>query len=565
MHIDALRACRALILGTPFVLFSCASLSGGPSQAGLLASPIQSVSIRAAENIVFEISPAIELLAGIQSKTSWIRNGNGASELGPYAGALSAFFSAYRDDEAVRRSQAFTDVGFTYDAPPAFALALGERFEPPVEGWSPYLRGRARGAAKLEAFRRSFVALARKSDFADFFEKRRPDYERWLKKAAAGAQAERVAAWLGAFYGSKDNPVYHFVLAPAMFPSGGYGFSRTIVEGAEKRLHIYQVVRADPSGSEEPALPSGLLLAELGLHEFGHSFVNPAIGDRFAETRDRRLEALFLPVQKTMKAMAYGHTVPFLNELVLRAAVIHGRRDLGFIEEGEVPAALERERQLGFYCVGAVYEALKDYSARKDIYPTFDSFAPELLARLAADSERLLAERERAAAELLPLAGFREDFEGQPMADGLPAGWAAKVGASILKDGGSSRVLIEAEGALSSRASLRLSSDASDSRWQYVYKPVAVQSGTLGLRCLARPTEVRAEGGQYENCYVGFLILNKNGKKEFKVRGFSGTEPTTAIEILAEINPARVESIEVVIFLSMSGDFRVDDIEVGYR
>ena len=63
-------------------------------------------------------------------------------------------------------------------------------------------------------------------------------------------------------------------------------------------------------------------LEQLSLHEWGHSFVNPALEKDSRQVRT--LDKLFIPVKERMAQMAYPHVEIFFNEQVLRAAVVVG-------------------------------------------------------------------------------------------------------------------------------------------------------------------------------------------------------------------------------------------------
>lgn len=72
-----------------------------------------------------QYSPEMELLGGVLSQTSWIKNHGPAGFGNEYFRALQTFFAPYKNHEAVRIAEALTKSGFTYDAPPGFVCHLG--------------------------------------------------------------------------------------------------------------------------------------------------------------------------------------------------------------------------------------------------------------------------------------------------------------------------------------------------------------------------------------------------------------------------------------------------------
>jgi hypothetical protein len=527
-------------------------------------------SIRLADNIVFEIDARIELLAGVQSQTSWVgEDGRPPQRENSYFKALQARFAPLAKGKAAKASQAFTDIGFTFDAPCAMVLRLdgGEAFRSPAEGWSEYLRTRAKGEARLEAFRAALAEAYDASSFSSFFAEREGDYRRWLTQASEGFDAKGLSAWLEAFYGASSPPVYHFVFAPAMFPGGGYGFSRTIGSGASQRLHVYQIVRAQGAPDGEPGFPSGPALASLGLHEFGHSFVNPAIEPGLD---DSRLEKIYAPVAAKMKSQAYGTVSAFYNELVIRAATIVGMRDLDLIDEKGMRAEARGQRRLGFYPIERVIALLEQYQAKRSAYPDFASFAPVLLEALASEADAIQAEGAMdgfggvAKASLPPVAVFSEGFEKASGAKGLPAGFAIDVGAQI-SGGNGVETRITLDSGASGGTSLRLEADANTTVFASLHKPIAVKKGKLTLSYSAKGEGIRTEEGQYGGSYVGFIMVDKDGKKHFAVQLHAGSFSWEEYSVSKEIDPRQVASIDFAVFLNESGKLWVDDVKVAYE
>ncbi len=545
------------------VLASCSTARDGARPE----RPLPEFSIELAEDIIFEVDPRIELLAGVQSMTSWVRDGGsprGAD--GAYYSALRSRFAPLAKGRAVKASQALTDRGFTYDAPPTMALSLdgGEAFDAPAEGWSSYLKGRAGGARRLENFRIALGEAYDASGFRGFLSEHEVEYRRWIEEASAGFDAKAIPSWLEKFYGPSTKPVYHFVFAPAMFPGGGYGFSRLAGKGAGARLQVYQIVRAQGSGADGSSpFPSGKELAALGLHEFGHSFVNPALEKGSA---DPRLARIFAPVAAKMRSMAYGQVPVFLNELVLRAATVMGRKALGLIAPERVASELESERAEGFYPIARVYAMLEEYEADRARYPDFSGFGPVVLERLASEADAILAEGGRdnfggtGLAGPRPVDSFSEGFEG---GDPLKA-FALDVGSRI--DGGkgmSSTAAIDASEPGS--ASLRLEADADTSSWRWLHRPIAVRKGVLTLSYRCKGEAIRKEAGQFGGSYVGFVVEGTDGNKRFAVRMHSGSFPWGEYSLQESIDPRKVASIEFAAFLNESGRMWLDDVEAGYR
>jgi hypothetical protein len=533
------------------------------------ARPLPSFSKTVADDIVFEIDARIELLAGVQSMTSWVSGARGPVTRNAYFEELKSAFAPFSSGAAVRKSEALAKRGFTYDAPPAMAVSLdgGEAFDAPTEGWSEYLKGRAGGASALERMRTSLADAYDAAGFRSFLEAHAAVYRRWIDAASDGFDAKSVSAWLEKFFGFAARPVYHFVFAPAMFPGGGYGLKREISEGGTKRLHLYQIVRAQGSSDGDPGFPSGKALAALALHEFGHSFIKTALEKApIAQS----LVRIYNPVEKKMRNMSYGTPSSFYNELLVRAAAILGARDLGLTSANGVEGKIRTEELSGFYPIRRVIALFEEYSAGRGEHRDFDSFAPVLLGRLAERSEEIVAE-----GASMRLAGwddgkapattsFKENFDG--MVDGeLPRGFAVGAGSYLMgAEGGQSRISID-RAAAAGGAALRLDADASTSCFLILRRPIAVKSGELTARFNAGGECIRKESFQYGGSYVGFILTDSSGKASFVVRPLSGSFGRETFKLEATVDPRRIAEIDFAILLNESGTLWVDDIEVGYR
>jgi hypothetical protein len=337
-------------------------------------------------NIYAEILPRMELLAGVLSHTSWmeLRGPRGAGN--QYFQALHEFLLPYKEHEAMRIAESLTRKKFVYDAPPHFMLHLSPLPELRVQHeYSEYVSQRARGRANLEMFRVALQDLGEQSDFLAFFEQQRPLFERILHDTVNGFDATVLTNWMETFYGWSGHE-FHIVLAPAMFPSGGYG---VIVETNSGPL-IYQVLR-DMGTGDVPEFQTGSSLTNLTLHEFSHSFVNPSIRQYSSLIQQYALHDLFTPVEKMMNKQAYDTTRTFLNETVVRAVSSLAIYDL-YGDDRRFQGLITYQEQRGFYLTRFTIEQLQYYQQHRALYARFDDFIPYLLQQYGTQKEHLLSE-----------------------------------------------------------------------------------------------------------------------------------------------------------------------------
>ena len=364
-----------LLLMVMVTLSTCLNASTGYEPVSLPDLP---------SNLHIEIKPEIELLAGVLSQTSWIKvRGPYKGEGNGYFRELKNFFAPYKNHKAVKIAEELTKKGFTYDAPVGFVLSLGPLpYLDPVNGYSEYLVERAGGSRDLENFRQELVKLAKESNFMEFYRKHYSELDNLLSASTGEFDGIRVITWLQKFFGAKGDE-YCLVLAPGMFPGGGYGVT---VETRDGKKIVYEVARENGFSEKLPEFQSGIDLEWLTLHEWGHSFVNPAL----AKYPDgiRQLTSLFTPVADRMNAMAYGTLETFFNEEVLRAVQLTALPEL--FHSLDYNMALMNEKSAGFYLTDFTVEQLRYYQKNREKYSTFTDFVPYLLESYQKNTQELL-------------------------------------------------------------------------------------------------------------------------------------------------------------------------------
>ena len=335
-----------------------------------------------------QITPEVELLAGVLSQTTWIdRKGIGPEGDGNYYfQELNNLFEEYNDHKAVKIAQELTDRGFTFDAPLGFIVTLGSlpELEPKAE-YSEYLVGRAEpnnlldrifgpdGQKILEDFRLALIDLAEELKFASFFNQYRDDFKVYLDDAMENFDAGRKINWLSEFTGIDTENEYYTILTPAMFPGGGYGPSVELPDGS---YQFYQIVREKGSSQQEPEFPTGISFNQLTLHEWGHSFIDPAV-EAHSEYILEYLTDHFLKVEESMNSQAYSSPMIFFREQILRAVTTVASGEL--YGEKYYYEELEHHIERDFHLTEVTIEMIEKYIDNRDNYNTFEEFVPEIL------------------------------------------------------------------------------------------------------------------------------------------------------------------------------------------
>lgn len=320
--------------------------------------------------VTIEVDPMIEMLSIIQYLSDYHETFGLMTRIKtPYHDDVDAAFGSYKEHDAVQYFNEVMARGFAFDSPPTACLYLEKDFSISADyAGSDYERGRM--TADMERFREVMEQFCADTKFHDFYEDHRDFYGEMIALYAAEFPQWDMTAAMEDYYG-KTMAGYTIVLVP-LFHTGGFGPSLNRTDGP----HVYSIVGPYETNGSVPLFGDAESIADLVIHEFGHSFVPIfALGhdDAAMENEVERSAYLMEPIQQEMAAMAYSQWNNAYEELVLRAASIDIlTRNTGISSERE----LQYEREEHFIYIDDVYQILQEYTENRDKYPVFDDFVP---------------------------------------------------------------------------------------------------------------------------------------------------------------------------------------------
>jgi hypothetical protein len=318
----------------------------------------------------FEIMPTMELMAGVLSQTSWIRYRGPKGHGNEYFQALSRFMGPYRDHRAIRITESALSKGFTYDAHCAFICHFGPLPEMArLYDYGGSLSFRNLDPAMLDDLHDSLVELAELSRFTDFFEEWRDRLERMGECFSNDVDVSTIIDLLTDFFGWEQQT--RPILAPAMFPGGGYGYYTQAKDGS---MVGGIVIGARAGGTGKPLFLRGLFAKETVIHEIVHTYSDPCLMSH--PPKAETLQRLFRPVGRSMGRLSYGHDMIFIRESVTRAITCLALKCL--VGPSALKAFLCIDAAFGFYLNGFLVEQIEYYATHRDLYPTFADFVPHL-------------------------------------------------------------------------------------------------------------------------------------------------------------------------------------------
>jgi len=337
------------------------------------------VGVNLSSRVHVEIDPRLELVQIIYflSNSDWYRKHASPYRAGanpynyPYLRDVLNYFGNYTNATAVRMVATMVDNSLAYDAIPEFALHLNPANFSRDMNWSDMLKLRPwLNVTLLNEFARAVAQFANETDFWRFYNEHRAFYNKTLLEFEAnGRRILNVTRFEENFFG--ENISSWTIVPLTLIAYDGFGYH--LNEGGKKR--IYAFLGFDRIEGGVPRV----YLSQTGItflvHEFAHSFVNPAVDEYYYLFKP--YESLYDPVREKLTRMAYPNFKVMLYETFVRAVEAYYLNVTGHPDEALDD--LIKNRNLGFYFIGDVYRAyVDDYMKHRDVYKNYTDFMPEL-------------------------------------------------------------------------------------------------------------------------------------------------------------------------------------------
>lgn len=295
---------------------------------------------------------------------------------GDYITDIDNYFADVKNHSAVEMMDSLRRFnGISFDSPMAFAINLekvGKNFVLVNDSVVPESRWKGVDLKKATATISDFY---NKSDFANFFERHKPFYEKNCSLFDSNVISKFNQSWYEQFYGVPPTDSYEVILG---FTNGGgnYGPSRQL---PGKPREVYAIIgyalddNGKPYYSSEPEMYLNTLV-----HEFNHSFVNPlADNPVFAPKMKLAGDAMLAYSRNVMRKNAYSTWQTLVNESIVRAAVIIYLMD-NEVPQDKIRQSVIDEMSVGFYWTPDLVKCLQYYSQHRDKYPSIGLYYNEI-------------------------------------------------------------------------------------------------------------------------------------------------------------------------------------------
>jgi len=290
-----------------------------------------------------------------------------------YSADIDRYFAPYKSHAAVQMAQSLRNKkGVSFDAVMSMAISISQPPElKPLVAFTGAVPDQRWGVAATEKFLPLLRDFYRDSKFADFFAAHRATY-RTAEARFATTLGSVDFGWYSRFYGKAPDLVYHLVLG---MNNGGGNYGPRLIhdDGAMELFSIIGCWTHDNAG--DPTYPPDQGYLATIIHEFNHSFVNPAVDARWKTFTGA--EPVYASVADKMKLMAYGNAKTMVKESLVRAAVIVYFQDAGEDSQKNL-RRIRQEQRNGFYWMDALVDKLKQYETQRAQYPVFSSYMPQV-------------------------------------------------------------------------------------------------------------------------------------------------------------------------------------------
>ena len=306
----------------------------------------------------------------------------------PFRREVIQHFAHLREHPAVLLANRLHAQGFWWDA--MIQLALTSTAFPDAVLTIPLPNQRyaaagnddlAAGKETLEELLHQINDFCLQADFDEFYRQKQLFYDRVMHEVEAGMPDASWLELVAGYYGAgSDEDARDFYLIPSPLSIGGQGFGAYTHRDDE--LEIFSVfapfcsVDSDGTscGFDEPGK-----LAELSVHEFGHSFVNHLLEPPHYE----HTTAAFAELYAAERATGQMGDAPWaiLAEHIIRACEVRIALIAGQPEDAA--RLLQYNIEYNDYRhLPAVVEAMEDYEHNRLQYPSLAAFIPELMRHL---------------------------------------------------------------------------------------------------------------------------------------------------------------------------------------
>ncbi len=288
-----------------------------------------------------------------------------------YIDKVETHFSAYKEHELIKFARLLRENnGISYEAVVSLSVILDDNLNPMTD-FSSTLPDKRWTKNDANKFIKLLKAFYKDAECEKFFRENMELFKE-ISNRFDSVYKTLDWNWFQSFYGNKAEENFNIIVSPGC---GGhnYGPSYTLPNTKKEVFAIMGTWKVDESGM--PIYEKNEYLPII-IHEFNHSFINPLLAKN-EKAFEKNGNEIYNAVGYEMRQQAYGSWLIMLNEALVRASVIKYFIDHG-ANETEIRMMINKESNNGFIWIKGLVNELMKYDNQRNIYPTLESYVPEL-------------------------------------------------------------------------------------------------------------------------------------------------------------------------------------------
>lgn len=341
--------------------------------ATLIVQSPRALALEVSPSLEVRVDPRIELASLVASLTDWAQDA-AEQQSSNYAQESVTTFGRYKKHLAIQECQDWLASG-TGNLSLLMRLALTLSPDCKTEtSLAPSLAAQVGGFDTAQRLTSQLVAFASDTSFTRYFQANRALYNRLEARIGRALSKSDPIRRVEAYYGAQQER-YSVLLAP-LAPKD----RENLAIAAESTSPLAVMRPAAQTGDRQPDFTEDTpAFSREVCHAFGHAFLTKANLRSSAELA--QTAQLFKPIQEDMR-VAFCSTWPeAFEEHLLRAIDARFLQADGDGKQAQVE--LRSNERAGFAYVRDLFDHLATFEAKRQQYPTLDSFYPTFLAGLS--------------------------------------------------------------------------------------------------------------------------------------------------------------------------------------
>lgn len=220
-----------------------------------------------------------------------------------------------------------------------------------------------------ELFRKELINFFNDTKSDSFLISQQAFLDSMILSVSSSYSQKNIIQIIEDYFGEEKDAKCDIILSPLLH-SGGFSIEYT------SKKEMLALIGPNDSKNSRLHFDQDYLEKDIAIHEFSHNYTNPIV-DEFSQQTQEFEGALYPPIKEQIKEEGYASWQACMYELIVRATSIRiAKKVYGNKTANEI---MEYDKKVGFIYIEALTNKLAEYEDKRDQYPTFRRFYPELI------------------------------------------------------------------------------------------------------------------------------------------------------------------------------------------